>query len=180
MAENRIEAAFGPLLPKRACGECTVCCTVCAIEELAKPNDTRCVHLSASGGCGIYDERPGSCRAFYCAWRRLSWLGNAMRPDRSGVMLTLEVDPGAANPFERRYIVARWIAGGPDSDRATAEQLRALFRRQSVPCFFSPSGSSVKRLAHPSVRVYEHVLGGTLPGGAADAEVLRWKKALAA
>lgn len=175
---SRMEAAFGPLLPKRACDDCTVCCTVCGIDELAKPADTRCVHLAVDGGCGIYAQRPGACRDFFCGWRRLPWLTNNLRPDRSGIIITLEVAPAAPNPFERRCIVARWIEGAPADDKAQADRLLALFRRQRVPAFFSAARTQAKRLVHPGKAIYDHIIGGTLPGGAADAEVLRWRQAL--
>ncbi|OYW45800.1 MAG: hypothetical protein B7Z08_00065 [Sphingomonadales bacterium 32-68-7] len=175
--EDRVAAAFGPLVAERACGGCTVCCTVCEIPDLPKPADVACQHLEPAG-CGIYPDRPGGCRTFFCGWRRLPWLTNNLRPDRSGVMFTLEVRPDAPNPFDRRCIVARWVRGGPDDDRALAARLLALLRRRYTPAFFSAAGTRTMRLVHPSPAIYRHILAGTMPGGAADAEVLRWRQAL--
>lgn len=70
----------------RTCGECTVCCTVARVPELGKAEHTRCRHCWEGQGCVVYDKRPRSCRAFECEWLRGD-LSDAMRPDRSGVML---------------------------------------------------------------------------------------------
>ena len=45
----------------------SACCTVLAIAELQKPARWACSHL-ACDHCGIYDQRPQSCRDFNCAW----------------------------------------------------------------------------------------------------------------
>ena len=68
MADNEI-AERARLASGRSCGSCSYCCKLFAIAELAKPRGTWCVHCKpGNGGCGIYDERPGECRAFYCSW----------------------------------------------------------------------------------------------------------------
>ena len=51
----------------RACGECTVCCTVMAVPELHKPNRRACDHV-CDEGCAIHAERPQDCRDFHCLW----------------------------------------------------------------------------------------------------------------
>jgi hypothetical protein len=43
---------------KRACGDCTLCCKVMAIEALAKPAGSWCRHCKPGQGCAIYAERP--------------------------------------------------------------------------------------------------------------------------
>ena len=84
------EAEF-PLVADRACGECSVCCVDLTIEEpdLMKPQGYRCPHLAQAGGCGIYPSRPNTCRLFHCGWRRLKWVREALRPDRSQVLVKL-------------------------------------------------------------------------------------------
>ena len=70
----------------RECGDCTACCTVLAIVELQKPQRRACDHLCRSG-CGIYADRPASCREFHCLWLRGALdADEALRPDRLGVM----------------------------------------------------------------------------------------------
>ena len=73
--------------PGRECGRCTACCSVLAIVELQKPPRRACDHLCPSG-CGIYEDRPASCREFHCLWLRgVIDADEALRPDRLGVML---------------------------------------------------------------------------------------------
>ncbi len=78
------------LVAGRACGECTVCCTVMAIDkpEIQKEAGLTCRHCAR--GCTIYETRPALCRDFYCGWRQLPILDDSWRPDRSGVFVELE------------------------------------------------------------------------------------------
>jgi hypothetical protein len=79
------------LVPGRACGECTVCCTVMAIDkpDIQKEAGVTCRHCRK--GCAIYETRPSLCRAFHCGWRQLPILDDGWRPDRSGVLVEVEV-----------------------------------------------------------------------------------------
>jgi Fe-S-cluster containining protein len=95
--------------PQRACGPCSLCCTLLRVDELAKLGGTPCVHQQEGIGCSIHPRRPAICRAYRCLW-----LGGALdegdRPDRLGAVLDLasraglpelvvhEAEPGA---FER-------------------------------------------------------------------------------
>lgn len=80
------------LVPDRECGACTACCIHLRIDEeaLQKEADTSCTHLSATKGCGIYDDRPGVCRGWYCGWRMLDFLDEGWRPDLCGIMIRVE------------------------------------------------------------------------------------------
>jgi len=79
------------LVPGRSCGECTVCCTVMAIDkpDIQKQAGVTCRHCH--GGCTIYETRPKLCRDFHCGWRQLPILDDGWRPDRSGVFVEIEV-----------------------------------------------------------------------------------------
>jgi hypothetical protein len=72
--------------PARACGACSLCCTVLRVDELAKLGGRPCMHQREAGGCGVHARRPGVCRAYRCAW-----LGGAFeerdRPDALGAVL---------------------------------------------------------------------------------------------
>ena len=72
----------------RSCGECSLCCTVLRVDELAKLGGTPCTHLREGGGCGIYSQRPKICRAYRCLWLR-GKLREEDRPDRLGAVLDL-------------------------------------------------------------------------------------------
>jgi hypothetical protein len=77
------------LIPGRGCGPCTACCVFLRIEEssLQKVEDDPCPNLADDGLCRIYEDRPATCRNFYCEWRYLAQLGEEWRPDRSKIML---------------------------------------------------------------------------------------------
>ncbi|WGM39398.1 YkgJ family cysteine cluster protein [Caulobacter sp. NIBR1757] len=76
----------------KSCGPCTLCCTVLDIPELSKAAGTPCRHLGA--GCGIYPDRPSSCRVFTCGWLAIEALGEAWRPDIAGFLIRDERDRG--------------------------------------------------------------------------------------
>ena len=75
--------------PKRSCGECSLCCTVLRVDELAKLGGTPCRHLSSEGhGCGIHAQRPNICRAYECLWLR-GKLRDDDRPDKLGAVIDI-------------------------------------------------------------------------------------------
>jgi hypothetical protein len=78
--------------PGRACGGCVVCCITPILDdpEIQKAAGVRCRHCSGSA-CKIYENRPQPCRGFFCGWRLHSGLGDEWRPDRSGVLILVEV-----------------------------------------------------------------------------------------
>jgi|SRR3954447_3573378 hypothetical protein len=115
------------LVPGRACGTCMMCCKVPHIEEFNKPAGVWCKHAAAGKGCAIYDERPGSCRAFFCSWMQDASLGPEWKPDRSkfvvylqrnGINLQVAVDPGFPNAWTRAPYYAQikqWARKGADA-----------------------------------------------------------------
>jgi hypothetical protein len=82
----------------RTCGGCNVCCIVPKIDEpaLQKPPGCRCPNALSSGACAIYERRPETCRNFFCGWRVLPWVDEALRPDRSAVFIRLTWDEDLA------------------------------------------------------------------------------------
>lgn len=84
--------ALPPPLPGHECGECTACCVEMAIDDpaLQKPEGAVCCHMLAARGCAIYAARPQTCRVWQCGWRFMN-LSQAMRPDRSGILLMPEM-----------------------------------------------------------------------------------------
>jgi hypothetical protein len=110
---------------QRACGACSLCCTVLRVDELAKLGGTPCVHQRAEGGCAIHARRPAICRRYRCLW-----LSGALeagdRPDRLGAVLDLasrgglpelvvhEAAPGAFDASPRlRELVGRYRTSMP-------------------------------------------------------------------
>ena len=107
------EALLGPLAAGRACGDCTVCCAVLEVDapDFKKPAGVPCTH-SARGGCGIHAVRPGICRAWFCGWRRIAGLPEAARPDRSGLLITLDFNRNPRNCLEGVAILIRALDDG--------------------------------------------------------------------
>jgi hypothetical protein len=81
-------------LAGRTCGDCTVCCTVMAIDkpDIQKEAGVTCRHCR--GGCTIKDHWPPLCRDYFCGWRRLKIMDDNWRPDRSGVLAEVELQAG--------------------------------------------------------------------------------------
>jgi hypothetical protein len=71
----------------RSCGSCAMCCKIMAIDELAKPAGTWCVHRRGPTGCGIHGAHPPSCRAFSCQWLLEPDMPRRLRPDQTKVVL---------------------------------------------------------------------------------------------
>jgi hypothetical protein len=110
---------------ERACGACSLCCTVLRVDELAKLGGTRCVHQRAEGGCAIHARRPAICRGYRCLWLTGA-LEDGDRPDRLGAVLDLasrgglpelvvhEAAPGAFDASPRlREVAERYRTSMP-------------------------------------------------------------------
>jgi hypothetical protein len=110
---------------ERACGACSLCCTVLRVDELAKLGGTACLHQGAAGGCAIHARRPSICRRYRCLWLQ-GGLEEGDRPDRLGAVLDLasrggfpelvvhEAEPGVFDRSLRlRAIAERYRASMP-------------------------------------------------------------------
>ena len=104
------DIVFGEAKPDRACGTCVACCKVLNINEpdLFKPADQLCMHCNGKG-CGIYDSRPAICRTWNCAWRRIASMPIETRPDKLGVVFTLDRQANPQSLFDRLYVVGRAV-----------------------------------------------------------------------
>lgn len=76
--------------PSKTCGPCTLCCKVFKIEALAKPAGAVCSHCAHGGGCDIHGSHPRECQDFVCQWLKFEQMPDSYRPDRTGVVLTVE------------------------------------------------------------------------------------------
>jgi hypothetical protein len=111
---------------EKACGDCTLCCKVMAIEELTKPVSTWCRHCKPGRGCLIYDSRPAECRSFSCLWLINDHLDEQWKPNKSKLVLTtsedgIEVrcDPGFPNAWRKepfRSEINQWALSGETED----------------------------------------------------------------
>lgn len=169
--ESRI---FGPLVADRDCGDCTICCDVLRIDtpDLQKPAGTPCSHLGARG-CTIHAVRPEICRAWFCGWRRVEAMPDSARPDRSGLLVSLDFVREPRNIFEGASIVVRSLIGRAAFGSAAAADLIDGLCNQMVPVWIHDGTRKV--LVHPE----DDVANLVLSGGAAPAhlreEVAAWR-----
>ena len=80
------------ILPGRECGTCTLCCKVMRIDELESPAGKWCRHCIPGKGCGIHETRPPVCREFFCMWTYRKDIGPHWKPEKSKMVLCLELD----------------------------------------------------------------------------------------
>src|SRR5207302_8195653 len=95
--------------------------------------------------CGIYARRAGTCATWYCGWR-LSNVSEAMRPDRSRVLVIPELchEPG----YEKGGLRLTPIGGGLQALLGNEViDLAGRFVASGVPMFLSyGSGAQCKRV----------------------------------
>ena len=139
------------VVSERSCGSCTLCCRVLEIQALDKPAGLLCRHNTGSG-CGIYPERPEACARWHCLWRRIDTLPDVLRPDRSGVMFSLDSRSPTADAPDATCIVGRAVHDVRDFDRpATLEGFAMFVREGSFPVWkVSERGA---RLVHPGAQI---------------------------
>lgn len=117
-----------------ACGSCRQCCKVLFVADegdgFTKPSQSWCRHICGAG-CGIYETRPRTCRAFECVWLRSQRGNRAMpaelRPDRCGAILTdhdegavrVHVDPDKPRSSALRQFLEQRAGEGESFEEAT-------------------------------------------------------------
>lgn len=166
---------LGPVLPDRACGECTACCTVLTVDtpEFKKAAGTPCTHLGAAG-CGIHAERPTICRTWFCAWRRVAGLPEDARPDRSGLLVSLNFERSPRNCFEGVSINVRLLEGSDAIANGMAAAVLDRLCDDLIPVWFSDGAK--KMLMHPDDAVAQLVLSGEAAPAPLQAEVAAWRE----
>ena len=154
----------------RECGACTACCVEMAVDDpaLKKPANQACPHMR--GGCAIHDHLPETCRHWYCGWRFLN-LSDAMRPDRSRILLSPEL--GNTPGYEKGGLRVVLM----ENDRAALrnEELLALIARcvqGGVPIFLSWGEGDFAKRALVNEQAVASVKAGDKPGFVAALEEL--------
>ena len=166
---------LGPVLPDRSCGDCTACCTELTVNtpEFAKAAGTPCIHLSGQG-CGIHAVRPRICRTWFCAWRRVASLPDEARPDRSGLLVSLNFINKPQNCLAGVSINVRVLAGSDAIANGMAAVVLDSVCDQLVPVWFSDG--SKKMLMHPDNDVARYVLSGDAAPAHLKDEVAAWRE----
>ncbi len=128
------------LVPGRSCGSCNVCCVALTIDDpaLRKAQGFRCRNAQADNGCAIYANRPETCRTFYCGWRLLRWLPDALRPDQTKVLVQLLEEPDAAGTMGYSLVFTMLTRAGLAAD-GLAESVAAAIRAE-IPTYLTIPG----------------------------------------
>jgi hypothetical protein len=165
---------LGPVLADRDCGACTACCTVLTVDtpDFRKPAGTPCEHLGARG-CAIHAVRPHICRTWFCAWRRVASLPDEARPDRSGLLVSLNFVREPQNCLEGVSINVRALAGSDAIESGMAATVLDSLCDQLVPVWFSDG--SRKMLMHPTDEVAGFVISGEPAPAELQDEVAAWR-----
>jgi hypothetical protein len=91
----------------RACGDCTVCCTVMKVPGVSKEAYTACQH--ACKGCAIYATRPKECASYSCLWlldEKGDLVREEERPDKSGLFFEMSSVHREKSAFEKETGIA--------------------------------------------------------------------------
>jgi len=165
---------LGPVLADRTCGDCMACCTVLTVDtpDFKKPAGTPCPHLG-SHGCSIHAVRPHICRTWFCAWRRVAEMPEEARPDRSGLLVSLNFEREPRNVFEGVSINVRAITGSVAIEKDMAAAILDSLCDRLVPVWFSDG--SKKMLMHPENDVARLVVSGEVAPAHLQDEVAAWR-----
>jgi len=166
------------LVPGRTCGSCVACCVIPRIDapNFIKEAGVMCVHCSGND-CTIYEDRPAQCRTFYCLWRRVGTMPDSLRPDRTGVMFTIERIAQPQNPFEQEFVIARALNAISDFDGSEVRgALRVFMEQGDLPVWLS--FRQERRLFHPRPALRDAILSPATPAEALAEEVVVWRKRL--
>lgn len=138
------------LVPDRSCGECTACCRVLAIDDpdLRKDAGPLCAHSSGTG-CAIYARRPEACRTWYCLWRRIDAMPEAARPDRIGVMFSIEIGEPGSGPLDELCFVGHALNGADDFAHPGAVSALRMFADSGMLAVWTSDGGGEKELVFP-------------------------------
>lgn len=162
-------------VPGRECGDCVECCKLLAIDQpnLKKAKDVLCEH-NTGRGCGIYNDRPKVCRAWYCVWHRIDVLPEETRPDRLGVMFELCTPLAPETMLTTRYIRG-FSTGGPENfGTPQVQHVLAMFRQVPMPVWLDHDGEMI--CVHPTAEIHEILLLGKTPANETErAEAELWR-----
>ncbi len=95
--------------PSKTCGSCSLCCKVMSVDDLGKLQGVWCSYFKKGPGCSIHGSHPLSCQAFQCLWLLSPTMPDAVRPDRSKIVFSLD--------DEGRRIIARCDPDHPNAWR---------------------------------------------------------------
>jgi hypothetical protein len=132
------DIVMGPALESHPCGGCTACCTVLNVSEpdLVKPAGQTCMHCTGMG-CSIHSTRPNICREWNCAYRRIETMPIETRPDRCGVVFTIDRQAQPQTPFEKLYFVGRAVDDPEKLKKQPVLDIAYMLAHGPLPIFAS-------------------------------------------
>ncbi|MBV9694619.1 MAG: YkgJ family cysteine cluster protein, partial [Alphaproteobacteria bacterium] len=134
-----VDTPNGPFTLARECGGCTLCCKVMRVDEpLHKPLNVWCGHCVLGKGCGIHESRPPVCRNFHCVWLMDASLGPEWHPERSHMVLWLDLDGRRLNVNVDESHPDAW-RGEPYYSQLKRLASMALYRDGQVVVFVGAS-----------------------------------------
>ena len=172
------DEAVGGLVPGRGCGSCVACCVILRVDApaLVKDAGVMCRHCSGSD-CSIHETRPDPCRTFFCLWRKVGSMPDALRPDRIGVMFSIEHNAAPQNPFDKDFVIARAVSAIEDFDRPEVRgALNVFIERGDLPVWLS--FNQERRLLHPRPELRDAILSSGITPTHLASEVVTWKRRL--
>lgn len=174
-AQDLETTLLGPVLAGRDCGECTVCCTVLTVDtpDFKKPAGTPCSKLAAQG-CSIHDVRPHICRTWFCAWRRVAEMPDEARPDRSGLLASVNFVRVPRNVLEAVSINVRALPGSDATDKALVQPMLDSLCDRLIAVWYSDG--SRKMLLYPENDVAQLVISGEPAPAHLAPEVAAWRE----
>ena len=109
-----------------------------SIPELKKPADVWCEHAGdhPGGGCGIYEERPQSCRDFKCSWLQDdgAFFRDSDRPDKLGTVFWVKAGGATDQQGDlRNVVVAMERHRGAALQRDRAREIIMTLRAKGIP-----------------------------------------------
>jgi hypothetical protein len=146
------------------------------VPALRKPAGILCPNCTG-GGCAIYETRPEPCQTYFCMWRQVGTMPDEFRPDRIGVIFSIETVNPPQNPFEKRFVLGRAVNNLADLDSPGARAaLQTFIERGDLPVWLSYQQE--RRLLHPYPVLYKAIISPANPPPELAAEVRLWRERL--
>src|SRR3569833_133922 len=150
-------------LPGRERGAGNICSTVKPISvDIVKPPGITCQHCTAEG-CAVYETRWDVCIGYLCGWKWAPFLGEDMRPDKSGLLFDIEQNP--VDDYIGEVTILAFRDGQDFTKGRTPDLIAGLVRR----------GVSVQ-LSRPGPPGMLHAKTRINPGFAKAVESGDWKE----